>query len=85
MPEVVSFTRESNAEIVEELERLLDEAKRGEIIGLAFALERPGSYTAHGWKRSPLGNGHVMCAAIRYLDHRFTAGMVEGSTEEANA
>ena len=78
MPEVVKLTPDYDAGIVEVLERLLAEARSGEIIGFGFVTEKTGGYTSSGWQRSPRCNGNSLMGAIGYLQHRFAQSMIEG-------
>jgi hypothetical protein len=70
VPEVVAF-----------LEKLLEEAKAGEIRSFAYAAAKIGSETGTGWVMDPNGSDtHVLCSAIATVQHRFMTNLCEHST-----
>lgn len=60
-------TGEPNHDIVEMLERYLEEARKGEIVGLAIAFARPNDVTATAFWYGEAG--HKLTAAVAMLNH----------------
>lgn len=67
---------EANPEIVETLERLLEEAKSGELRGIAYASCKVGDVTATGWNGSD-GSRHPLSTAIAVLNSRYSRALYE--------
>lgn len=65
-----------NAELVAELEAILERAKRAEITGMAFALALPDGLMECGWTNCSQGR-YGLAAGILALSHRYGAGMWE--------
>ncbi len=73
MSEVLSLNRErirasirTDPVVIDILEQVLDEARRGEIIAAAIALVRPDA-TICSCVSAPYGGGHHLVAACNYL------------------
>jgi hypothetical protein len=82
MAEVISLRGEAlpgepDSGIVEELERLLVDAKAGKLRGIAYAtcLDTGGQGT--GWS-GVAGSRHPLGTAIMMLHHRYARGLLEG-------
>lgn len=58
-----------NAEVVETLERLLQEARDGKILGLAYAAAQHGDKSSCGWTSTP--DGVSLGTGILGLSYRF--------------
>ena len=72
---------EPSTQLIEELELLLAEARRGELIGIAYASAResgePGNpITGTGWV-GEAGTRHALGSTIGMLQHRYTAALLE--------
>lgn len=67
---------EPNPEIVETLERLLEEAMSGELRGIAYAACKVGDVTATGWNGSD-GSRHPLSTAIAVLNSRYSRALYE--------
>lgn len=67
---------DANPEIVETLERLLEEAKSGELRGIAYAACKVGDVTATGWNGSD-GSRHPLSTAIAVLNSRYSRALYE--------
>ena len=81
MSKVIAFrdtvlVGEPNPEIVETLERLLDEARSGELRGIAYAACKVGDVTATGWDGSD-GSRHPLSTAIAVLNSRYARALYE--------
>jgi len=59
----------ANPDVIEMLERLLEEAKRGEIVALGYALVGPASQRT-GWRGGDNQNKFLLHSAARLLEHR---------------
>lgn len=66
-----------NPDMVETLEGLLEQAKSGELRGIAYATIRTGDVTGTGWEGSD-GSRHWLSSAILMLHHRYAAALVGG-------
>ena len=66
-----------NLELIAELEKLLDEAKSGEIYGLAYATVQKRSCTGSGWVGLE-GQQNSMSTAIMRLYHRYAFELLHG-------
>ncbi len=73
MSEVMSLNRErirssirADPVVIDILEQVLDEARRGEIVAAAIALVRPDA-TICSCVSAPYGGGHHLVAACNYL------------------
>lgn len=58
-----------NHSVVKILEKHLDQARRGEISGIAVALVRPNGTTSTFW--SSTEHGHAVLGAIAVLQHEY--------------
>ena len=65
-------------EIVETLERLLAEAKSGDLRGIAYAACKIGDVTATGWDGAD-GARHPLSTAIAVLSSRYSRALYEAS------
>lgn len=63
-------------DIVELLERLLEEAKAGDIRGIAYAISLNNGCKATGWEEAD-GSRDPLCTAIGILQHRYLAGLLD--------
>lgn len=64
------------AEVVETLERLLDEARAGDILGIAYSIEAREGFVRTGWTASP--NIHYLKSGVMTLFSRLCLkGLVE--------
>ena len=61
----------ANPDMVKTLERLLDEAKRGEIIGFAYATALPNDSQGSGWEGTAAAS-HQLLTAVTMLHHRYS-------------
>lgn len=67
--------------VVSKLEELLEEAQRGELIGLAWAVVRPGGKVGYG--HHPGSGSSLLLVAATSLSHEFLAkDLVENSPVE---
>ena len=77
--ENVVTASEAQADLVDMLEKLLEDAKAGVIIGVAFAavLDQPDKVfvVRTGWD-SASGTKHVLHSGIALLEHRFAEGII---------
>ena len=63
-------------EVVAALERMLTEAKSGQLRAFAIATVKLGDEAGSLWRRPDTGeHGHALAAAIGYLAHRYNASM----------
>jgi hypothetical protein len=69
---------EVNEDIVEELERLLAEAKDGTLRGFAYCTTSQGDLTGTGWVGSD-GSRHPLSSGILLLSSRYAQAMREGA------
>ena len=60
---------EVNEEVIETLERLLQEARDGQILGLAYAAAQHGDKSSCGWTNCP--DGVSLGTGILGLSYRF--------------
>lgn len=65
------ISTEVNAELVEELDRLLQEARDGRIVAMAYATCVVSGGYGSGWTSQP--DGHSLGTGILALMHRFGA------------
>lgn len=73
-----ALDEQPNPFLIEKLEELLACARRGHIVGLAYAFERRDTGPGTGWV--PGDDADVLMAAICYLQHRYAAGEIGVST-----
>lgn len=64
-----------STEIIEQLERLLVDARAGRIIGLAYAVAHEGGSQGTGWC-GEAGSRHPLGTAVMMLSHRYAAGLL---------
>lgn len=62
--------------VVETLMRLLDEAQRGEIVGIAYSASVPNGDTRNGWRHAK-GGGHQLSTGILILAHDYARAWTE--------
>ena len=67
---------EPSAIVIETLERLLADARRGEVIGFAYAIVRPNGEQATGWDGEG-GSRHTVASAIMMLNHRYATALLK--------
>ena len=72
----VPLPGEVDAELVAELDELLAQAKRGEVIAAAWVVYRPNDTLAHGWSGAG-GTRFQIGAGIMALHAHFARLMVE--------
>lgn len=80
-PVVVEHGQIPVAAIVQRLEELTAQAKRGDILAMAVALVRPGYTTSTMYETGDAPCSHQLMAAIAYLHHRYAERRVEQSEE----
>ena len=68
----------ADADIVADLERILEEAKRVEIVAIAYAYAAPNRDTTLGWCHGDNAGTHVMLAALTGLQARYLNHWMEG-------
>lgn len=68
------------ADVVERLETLLERAKAGEVVAIAFALLRPDGLVTTGWE-VPDGERLRMAPGVMILAHRYGAALAGGDGE----
>ena len=68
---------EPSKDIIASLERLMKQAKAGELIGFAYATVREGDFTATGWNGES-GTRHQLTTAIASLNHRYVEALLAG-------
>lgn len=68
---------EANPDMVATIERLLEQAKSGELRGFAYATFAIGDITGTGWEGSD-GSRHPISSAIAMLQHRYTEALLAG-------
>lgn len=61
-----------NDTLIEHLERLLDDAKRGELLGIAYVTAYKGDSVANGWVLGPFGPRRLV-GEIEYMNHQIIA------------
>ncbi len=70
--------------VVEKLEELLAEAKRGEVRAIGFAVVRTGNVAGTGFAIDPdEGASHILTAATAYLHARYVAHKLAQSEDHA--
>ena len=62
---------EPSADIVERLQTLLAQAKKGEIIGIAYVVMAPSRAKRTGWVAGGICDNHDLVAGISILQHEF--------------
>ncbi len=67
--------------IIEDLERLLSDAKSGRLVGLAYATASEDGVQGTGWT-GEAGSRHPLGTAIMMLSYRYSAGLLEPRREE---
>lgn len=70
---------QSDPKIVRQLERLLEEAKDGQIVAFAYCLYRPTDITAHGWTYGAFG--FHLASAIMSLQHGYCELLSSGEKD----
>ena len=65
-----------NQDLIDTLERLLAEAKSGDLRALAIATVREGNITGTGWDGSD-GTRHPLSSAIMMLHSRYASALME--------
>lgn len=65
--------------VIELLEKLLADAKRGNIQAIAIAGVRVGGLTTQAWEQGDGPNRHPLMASISYLQASFAASALESS------
>ena len=68
---------EPSPEIIAELRRLLEQAERGEIRGLAYAVARGADFADHGY-RAHGGALFATAAGVMALHHQIAADLAVG-------
>lgn len=63
--------------IIETLESLLDEARSGSLIGIAYATVRENGAQGTGWEGES-GSRHTLGTAMMMLQHRYTEALLRG-------
>jgi hypothetical protein len=81
MSKVVAFrdtilVGDPNPEIIEILEKLLEDARSGELRGIAYASCKVGDVTATGWNGSD-GSRHPLSTAISVLNSRWSRALYD--------
>lgn len=81
MGDVLTFGKtvlpgEANPDIVEILEKLLEEAKSGELRGLAYCTVKLNNVLGTGWAGSD-GTRYLLGAATGMLAHRYSGALLE--------
>lgn len=71
---------EPDQDLIAEIERLLEEAKRGELTAFGYAVTKQDGTIATGWTGHGVGVRHGMCAAVHLLSHRYTDAMISEAT-----
>jgi hypothetical protein len=66
-------------EIVAELEKVLEAARRGEIRGFAIAVVNQNTSTTQWWHSGD--SSHRLMASVCYMQHRMAAAVLENSDE----
>ena len=64
-----------NTELVDLLGRLLERAKSGEIVGLAYAATDGGDAIAHGWESG--GHNLLISSSVAVLNYTFQQALAE--------
>lgn len=67
--------------IIEDLERLLSEARSGRLVGLAYATANEDGKQGTGWA-GEAGSRHPLGTAIMMLNHRYAAGLLHPRQED---
>lgn len=75
-----SIPGEPEPGVVEDLERLLQEAKDGSLTAVAYAAVKASGAQATGWAGGS-GTRHPLGTAIMMLSHRYAGGLLEGRPE----
>jgi hypothetical protein len=73
----VEEDRQPNKKIVEKLERFLDEAKRGDITSIAYAIVKPNQFISEGYELGPFNN-YALNAAVDILHYRIRNSIMGG-------
>lgn len=64
-----------SASVIDDLERLLGDAKAGRLIGFAYATANQDGSQGTGWA-GEAGTRHPLGSAIMMLFHRYSAGLL---------
>ena len=64
-----------NTELLDLLGRLLDRAKSGEIVGLAYATTDGNDVISHGWESG--GHNLLISSSVAVLNNRFQQALAE--------
>lgn len=79
---VVPFQNaEPDQDLIADIEQLLEEAKRGEVIAFAYAITKPDGTVATGWVGHGNGARHSLYAGVNLLSHRYAAAMIRENDE----
>lgn len=62
--------------VIDVLEQLLDEARRGEIVGLAYTASVPNGDTRNGWAHAK-GGGHQLSTGVLILSHDYARAWLD--------
>lgn len=73
--------RKPSADTIEDLERLLADARSGHLVGIAYATVNRDGSQGTGWS-GIAGTRHTVGTAIMMLFHRYSAAMVRGSVSD---
>lgn len=76
--ENISVPGEPFADLVEVLENMLELAKSGEIVGLAYVTARRDSLAATGWT-GDAGTRNTLATGILCLHHRYAESLLDDS------
>lgn len=64
-------------DLVKDLEELLEEAKRGDLIGMAYCTVRSNNDIGSGWAGAA-GTKHQLSSGILCLSNRYAHALVDG-------
>jgi hypothetical protein len=72
----VTLDGEADPGVVEELERLLDLARSGELRGFAYATAQAQDVSGTGWAGAN-GSRHMLSSAIMMLSYRYAEALTQ--------
>lgn len=70
---------EADPDIIDLMEEMLEDAKSGQLRGIAFATVRMGNVLGSGWVGSDRDS---MATSVMLLHHRFAATILEGGEDD---
>lgn len=72
--QILETTPKNNPSLVERLELMLEQAKDGELLGIAYACQWKGDLTSNSWSLSKMEPRRIV-GELEFLKHRMIEGM----------